>query len=333
MAKVSILLLSLASLFLPVLGKTEPAQAVISIRQYQEVGPSNIHLYLYTLDGKLIRQLTNTPGFDDLSPIFDWSGKSVLFFRQASTRELKAKEGNYILNLSTNKFLRLSSEEAKAQEGHYKPTFQPAEFSWPSDKSYRTDTAEGRGATVCQSPDGKYQLIRKPNPDYSDSNPTDDKGGQIVYFLQTKGDSETLSLDFLPGLLINSLSDNYLELNGNPFVVTSGYAVLFMTRHVDSTEGNSLWAFDLRSKKWIEMSGNAGLLYFAPEHTGVILLHSARYENLGKSGKVVSCGYLEFWDTTLHPVRLGPPTSLFHGAAIYYGAGETLILQDPDYGS
>ena len=106
-----------------------------------------------------------------------------------------------------------------------------------------------------------------------------------------------------------------------------------MTQHIDSTTGNGVWILDLKARRWKMMSENGGLLYFVPGRTGVTMINSSRYEDLGKSGLSVNCGYLEFWDATFHPVRLGPPTSLFHGATIYYGSGKTLILRDPEYGS
>jgi hypothetical protein len=315
----------------PALALAQAAEAVVAIRQYQEAGPSNIHLYLYTLDGKLVRQLTNTPGLDDVSPMLDRAGKSVLFSRQATTRDLKAKEGDYVLDLRTNKIEGLSPAEAKIQEKRYEPTLQPIEFSWPSDKTYLPDAAEGKDATSCQSPDGNYKLICQPNAAYSGTNWN--SGPQFLYFLRSKGSSQTVALDTLGGEPLLPTSAVYLELKGNPFVLTPGSKALFMTRHIDSTDGSGLWVFDLKAKRWTEMSENAGLLYFVPGRTGVTLLHSSRYEDLGKSGLVVTCGYLEFWSATFHPTRLGPPTSLFHGAAIYYGSGKTLILRDPEYGS
>ena len=266
--------------------------------------------------------------------MLDRTGKSIFFSRQATAPNLTAREGDYVLDLETNKLVRLSQTESKIQEKKYEPTLQPIEFSWPWDKTYEPDAAEGKGATSCRSPDGDYKLICKPNPAYSDTNWNDANGPPFLYFLRTKG-SKPISLDSLSSdqTFCTSNSEVYLELNDNPFVLTPGYAALFMKRHIDSTSGNGLWVLDLKTKHWTEMSENAGLLYFVPGQTGVTLLHSSRYENLGMSGLVVTCGYLEFWDATFHPVRLGPPTSLFHGASIYYGPGKTLVLRDPEYGS
>jgi hypothetical protein len=325
--------LPMVCLCLPIPIHAEASWAAVAIRQYQETGPSNIHLYLYTLDGKQIRQLTGTAGLDDISPLADRTGKSIYFFRQASVPGQKTKEGAYVLNLLTNRLARLSPAQAKLREKQCEPTFSPVLFSWPSDKTFQVDDTEGKGATSCLSPNENDKLICRPNPTYSESNWNMNNGPPTLYFLRTKGSPEILPLASLPDYQVYFSGDVYLELKGNPFVLGPEYKALFMTRHMDSTAGNALWALDLKAKRWIEMSQNAGLLYYIPGQPGVTLLHSSRYEDLGKSGKCVNCGYLEFWDATFHSVRLGPPTSLFHGAVIYYGSGGSLVLPDPQYGS
>jgi hypothetical protein len=87
---------------------------------------------------------------------------------------------------------------------------------------------------------------------------------------------------------------------------------------------------DLKAKQWTEMSDSEGELYFVPGQTSVTLLHFSEERTFDLN---LQCCYLEFWDATFHPIRLGPTTSCFHGATIYYGSGHTLILRDPGYGS
>src|SRR5437763_6222918 len=77
----AILILPGTSLLLgtPVRGASE---IVIAIRYLQAEGSSHSHLYLYLEDGKLLRQLTNDNSGQDVAPIFDSSGETILFTRE-----------------------------------------------------------------------------------------------------------------------------------------------------------------------------------------------------------------------------------------------------------
>jgi hypothetical protein len=295
-------------------------EAVVSIRQYQEFGPSNIHLYLYTMYGRLVRQLTDNPELDEVSPMFDRTGKSVLFFRRAITPDLKAKEGCYVLNLRTNKLVKLSPAETKLQEKNREPTLHVMSYlSYLSDKTFQSDPAEGKDATSCQSPDGNYKLIRT---------------NSFTYFMRTRGSSEVVSLDSLPGSpppSDNDFQSAPLALNGNPFVLTKGSAALFMMR---DWRPQSLWMLDLKTKRWTQMTDAFAVksLGYVSGQFGVTYLGYPLETNFGLN---LQCCYLGYWDgaesaasTTSGnlPIRLGPATSNFHGATIFYGAGHTLIL-------
>src|SRR5947207_14926710 len=66
------------------------SEIVIAIRYLQAEGISYSHLYLYREDGKLLRQLTNDNSGQDVAPIFDSSGQTIVF-----TREKPHKIGEY----------------------------------------------------------------------------------------------------------------------------------------------------------------------------------------------------------------------------------------------
>src|SRR5256884_8683913 len=57
-------------------------EIVIAIRYLQAEGISYSHLYLYREDGKLLRQLTNDNSGQDVAPIFDSSGQTIVFTRE-----------------------------------------------------------------------------------------------------------------------------------------------------------------------------------------------------------------------------------------------------------
>src|SRR6059036_1550879 len=58
------------------------SEIVIAIRYLQPKGTSHSHLYLYREDGKLLRQLTNDNSGQDVAPIFDPSGETIVFTRE-----------------------------------------------------------------------------------------------------------------------------------------------------------------------------------------------------------------------------------------------------------
>src|SRR5213595_4004267 len=58
------------------------SEIVIAIRYLQAEGISHSHLYLYREDGKLLRQLTNDNSGQDVAPIFDPSGETIVFTRE-----------------------------------------------------------------------------------------------------------------------------------------------------------------------------------------------------------------------------------------------------------
>jgi hypothetical protein len=53
--------------------------------------------------------------------MLDRTGKSVFFSRQATVPDLKAREGDYVLDFETNKLVRLSQAESKIQEKNSYP--------------------------------------------------------------------------------------------------------------------------------------------------------------------------------------------------------------------
>src|SRR5204862_4561346 len=77
----TILVLTGTSLLLgtPARGASE---IVVAIRYLQPQGTSHSHLYLYREDGKFLRQLTKDNSGQDVAPIFDGSGETIVFTRE-----------------------------------------------------------------------------------------------------------------------------------------------------------------------------------------------------------------------------------------------------------
>ena len=58
------------------------SEIVIAIRYLQAQGTSHSHLYLYSEDGKLLRQLTKDNSGQDSAPIFSPDGETIVFTRE-----------------------------------------------------------------------------------------------------------------------------------------------------------------------------------------------------------------------------------------------------------
>src|SRR4030095_14330214 len=57
-------------------------EIVLAIRYLQPEGTSHSHLYLYREDGKFLRQLTKDNSGQDVAPIFDQTGETIVFTRE-----------------------------------------------------------------------------------------------------------------------------------------------------------------------------------------------------------------------------------------------------------
>jgi len=298
---------------------------VVAIRQYQVVGTSNVHLYLYGLDGKLKKQLTDILGLDDEQPALDYDGQTVIFTRTASDTKLKAKAGRYILDLATGDLQRLSPGVThNDDESGYSPELSFDQLvswiDWPSDPK------EGTGASSVSSIDSAYKLISVPKQTTGDpGNPG------ATYLVKTKQDAKAVPITDLPGFMPLEYVDNYESFYGadnSPFILGPSFATAFLRHHLGSTDGEQIWGLDLTAKKWTKMSENGGNLYHLPNAAGVFLVADSRYEPLGKTGKTVNCAYLEWWDAHLKMARLSPPLSVFYGAAFHFGQDENAVIYE-----
>jgi len=58
------------------------AEVAISIRYFKDAGTSHYHLFLYSDNGQLIRQLTASDDAQDTAPMFSSDGQKIYFTRQ-----------------------------------------------------------------------------------------------------------------------------------------------------------------------------------------------------------------------------------------------------------
>jgi hypothetical protein len=297
----------------------EGALVVVSLRQYQLQGPSNIHLYLYGLDGTMKKVLTKEPGLNDRDPIFSYDGKTILFTRYATDAKHRTQAGKYVLNI-----------ENGAIRPYNFATSEDSYNAWSSLDRFEGAFAEGSegwlnlDSSSYLSPDGKFHITRTANPA--------PKGEGNIYFL-SEGEGKPVPMESLPGFMPPDEIDGYesfLVSNGSPFISGGDFAAVFLRHHLGSTDGEQIWGLDLHARRWTKVSENGAIVYHPPSAAGVFVDTDERYQPLGKMGKTVNCSYLEWWDAHLKPSRLSPPLSVFYSAAVFHKAGDTVIIEDTD---
>jgi hypothetical protein len=303
----------------------DEVSVIVSSRQYQEVGPSTIHLYLYGLDGRLKKQLTNAPGLDDEQPAFNFDGTTVLFTRTASNPKLQRNAGRYTLELATGKLTRLR-EGVTDNWGYsdYVPQISLEGLGNLPDSIWAADVQDGTGARSITALNSAFQLISMPNA-------ADLQYPGQDYSIRFGPEPAAVPIVQIPGFMPASQVDHYesfLAVNASPFLVGPSFAAMFLRHHLNSTDGEQIWGLDLHARKWTLMSGNGGSLYHGPNGAGVFFVDDSRYETLGKSGLSVNCAYLEWWDAHLNRTRLAPPQSVFYGAAIHFDQGSNAVIRE-----
>jgi hypothetical protein len=312
-AAIWILLSSLSALCAPVDGTL----VVASIRQYQFVSPSNIHLYLYGLDGKLKKQLTDTVGCDDVDPAFTYDGKSVFFTRKSTIANTVKQSGLYQIDIGNNKITPASEDDS-----YISVPMDTLDYSF----GLSSDSWGVAERDDCVSDDGVYRMTQKAGP------PDQYKDSTRVHLLSISGKAPvdiTTLLGFMSPEQITGY-EGLFYLNGSPFVMGPGFAAVFLDHHLDSTSGTQIWGLDLRAARWTKMSENGGTIHHPPGAAGVFFVAQSRYEPLGNTGKTVNCAYLEWWDAHLQMTRLGAPLSFFYSGSIYHETKETLKIGETE---
>jgi hypothetical protein len=296
---------------------------VASIRQYQIEGRSNIHLYLYGLDGLLKKQLTDVVGCDDIDPMFTYDGQSVYFTRKSTLAQTASETGLYKLDLATDQATREKENESYTDVAVDELDYS---FAVPADS---WNVAERND---CLSPDRIYRITLKamPAPDPNVNPP-------MEHLLSVHG-QPAVDIATLADFPVDVSKDYYSleELNGTPFVTSTDYAAVFLVHHLDSTDGDQIWGLDLQSLRWTKMSENGGQIYHPPGAPGVFFACDSLYVPLGHTGHTVNCSYLEWWDNHFKMAKLAPPLSVFYSAAIVHASTgspnsskETMRVGDP----
>jgi len=291
------------------------SEIVIAIRYLQAQGTSHSHLYLYREDGKRLRQLTKDDSGQDSAPIFSPDGETIVFTREKSNnvrefwsvkpggtdlKKLDAAPDWYAQAKSSPYFTNVEPQE----EGSTDATSSPAETVSP------TVTP----VPIYKSPDGSFELILRVDPNDEDDQIDGPGHGKhfVVRDLKTATETEFSKIPGFYGayeLLHDSQDAN------RRFLFDGVLRLAFFDLHLNSTDGDTVFALDLAGPRLIRLSPNWATPIPLPGEPAFLTFTENRYVPIDASKKTANCSYVERWDKKLNHIRFAREKS----AALCYG--------------
>ena len=286
------------------------AEVVVAIRYLQPKGVSHAHLYLYADDGKLLRQLTKDNSGQDFDPIFAPDGQTIVFSRE--------KGGGIVETWSVNRD-RTGMKRLAAPPEWYTPTRSSPYFTNREVEPAEAASAEGAVETgeeprVYRAPDGSFEVIVRRMANDEDDSVNGEGTGKHFLLGDLKAGTET-EMGTLPGFF--GLWDVlYLPGDGQRYLLEGDLRTIFFELHLDSTDGDTVFALDLKQPRLVRLSPNWAAPIPLPGEPAFLTLTYIRYVPIAGSKMTANCTYLERWDATLNKVRYAREGA----AAICYGA-------------
>jgi hypothetical protein len=292
------------------------AEIVIAMRYLQAEGTSHSHLYLFREDGKLLRQLTNDNSGQDSAPIFAPDGSMIVFTREKSNnarefwsvdplgkalKKLRAAPDCYVAAKSSPYFTNVESEESASP----KPSASPEESVSPT----ATPTP------TYKSPDNSVELTLREDPN-DENDQIDGPGHGKQYLLRDLKTGVETEFGKLPGFygVFGLLHDN--RDKNQHFLFDGPLRLAFFDLHLNSTDGDTVFALDLTGPRFVRLSPNWATPIPLPGEAAFLTFTENRYVPVPGSKKTANCSYMEHWDEKLNKIRYAREKS----AALCYGA-------------
>ncbi|HWB60777.1 MAG TPA: hypothetical protein VG733_14875 [Chthoniobacteraceae bacterium] len=282
----------------------------MAIRYLQAEGVSHSQLYLFREDGKLLRQYTHEKSGQVMDPVFAPDG-SVIVFR-----------------VERGKTTEYWSVEPKG-EGLHKLDLPPSWYSAAQSTPYFTNDFDNRARVAAKpspspaaagkdvsdqpkhyiTPDSKQEIILIEDED------TDDNPQGTHFQLKDLKAGSAIELGKVPGF--SRISDMlHLSTNASTtFLMEGDLRLAFFWVHLDSTDGDTVYALDLANPRFVQLSQNWASPFPLSGEEAFLTLTETRYLPISGSKKTANCSYIERWDSALKKVRYGT-----EAAAICYGA-------------
>jgi WD40 repeat protein len=295
------------------------SEIVIAIRYLQAQGASHSHLYLHREDGKLLRQLTKDDSGQDSAPIFSPDGETIVFTREKPN---DAREF-WSINPRGTDLKKLDAAPdwyAQAKSSPYFTNVEPQEAGW-------AEATGSPGASVSptttpvpsyKSPDGSFELILREDPNDEDDQINGPGRGKHFVVRDLKTGTET-EFSKIPGFYgaFELLHDN--QDRSRYFLFDGPLRLAFFDLHLNSTDGDTVFALDLTGPRLVRLSPNSAMPIPLPGEPAFLTFTENRYVPIPGSKKTANCSYMERWDDKLSKVRYGrnKAAALCYGASMY----------------
>jgi hypothetical protein len=292
------------------------AEIVIAIRYLQAQGVSHSHLYLYREDGKLLRQLTNDNSGQDSGPIFASDGATIVFTREKpnNVREFWSIDPR---GPGLKKLEAAPDWYTQAKSSPYFTNVEPEESTSPSP----TASAEESASPVetpppsYKSPDNSVELVLREDPKDEADQINGEGHGKHYVLRDLKTGAET-EFDKLPGFygVFGLLHDK--QDKDQHFLFDGPLRLAFFDLHLNSTDGDTVFALDLTGPRLVRLSPNWAAPIPLPGEAAFLTFTENRYVPIPGSKKTANCSYMERWDEKLNKIRYAREKT----AAVCYGA-------------
>ena len=313
-----ILLLTATSL-LPGAAAQGASEIVIAIRYLQAAGTSHAHLYLYREDGKLLRQLTNDNSGQDSAPIFASDGTTIVFSREKpnNIREFWSVDP---LGKALKKLEAAPDWYVAAKSSPYFTNVDPEESASPNPSASTQESASPTATPIptYKSPDDSFELILREDPNDEDDQ-IDGPGHGKHYMLRDLKTGVETEFGKIPGFygVFALLHDN--QDTDKRFLFDGLLRLAFFDLHLNSTDGDTVFALDLSGPRLVRLSPNWATPIPLPGEGAFLTFTENRYVPIPGSTKTANCSYMEHWDEKLNKIRYAREKSaaLCYGASIY----------------
>jgi len=292
------------------------AEIVIAIRYLQAEGTSHSHLYLYREDGKLLRQLTSDNSGQDAGPIFAADGGMIVFTREKpnNVREFWSIDPR---GPGLKKLEAAPDWYTQAKSSPYFTNVEPEESTSPSP----TASAEESASPVetpppsYKSPDNSVELVLREDPKDEADQINGEGHGKHYVLRDLKTGAET-EFDKLPGFygVFGLLHDK--QDKDQHFLFDGPLRLAFFDLHLNSTDGDTVFALDLTGPRLVRLSPNWAAPIPLPGEAAFLTFTENRYVPIPGSKKTANCSYMERWDEKLNKIRYAREKT----AAVCYGA-------------
>jgi hypothetical protein len=166
-----------------------------------------------------------------------------------------------------------------------------------------------------KSPDGSVELILREDPKDEDDQ-IDGPGHGKHYLLHDLKTGTETEFEKLPGFygvfgLLHETQDK-----DQHFLFDGPLRLAFFDLHLNSTDGDTVFALDLTGPRLARLSPNWAAPIPLPGEAAFLTFTENRYVPIPGSKKTANCSYMERWDEKLNKIRYAREKS----AALCYGA-------------